>query len=81
MRDCDFLHQALEQAFLHPIVYYSKGVSMADYTNLTDCLRFSDDLHHLLLPYALSKESVKKYIAISEKATHPKRNQKLYDEY
>ena len=81
MRDCDFLHQALEQAFLHPVVYSANGVSMIDYTNLTDCLRFSDELHHLLLPYALSNENIKKYAALSEKATRQRYNPKLYDEY
>lgn len=81
MRDCDFLHQALEQAFLHPIVYSANGVSVFDYTNLTDCRRFNDDLHHLLLPYALPNENIKKFASLSEKATRQRYNQKLYDEY
>lgn len=81
MRDCDFLHQALEQAFLHPIVYSAGGISMADYTHLTDCLRFNDNSHHLLLPYTLPKENIKKYAHFAEKTTHPRHNQRLYDEY
>ncbi|MBR1600110.1 MAG: hypothetical protein IJ677_00875 [Alphaproteobacteria bacterium] len=81
MNDYDFLHQALEQAFLHPIVFSANGVSMVDYSNLTDCLRFNDNLHHLILPYPLSNESIKKYAALSEKAVKQRHNVQLYDEY
>lgn len=81
MQDNVFLNQALEQAFLHPTVNSAEGLSMNDYTNVTDCLRFSDDSHHLLLPYAIANEEIKKYAAMSHRGVHQRHNPRLYEEY
>lgn len=81
MQDNVFLNQALEQAFLHPIVNLAEGMSMNDYTNVTDCLRFGDDGHHLLLPCAIANEEIKKYATMSGRAVHQRHNPRLYEEY
>ena len=81
MQDSDFLLQALKQAFLHPIAYSVNGVSMADYIGLTDCLRFCDDRHSLLLPCPISLDSIKKYSSAVPRAVNHRRNPRLYAEY
>jgi hypothetical protein len=81
MQDSDFLLQALKQAFLHPIAYSVNGVSMTDYTGLTDCLRFCDDRHALLLPCSISLDNLKKYSSASSRAVNRRHNPRLYEEY
>ena len=70
MQDCDFLNSALEQAFRHPIIHSEHGLSMIDYTHLTDCFRFCDDYHNSLLPFALPLANVKKYSSLSGRAVN-----------
>lgn len=81
MQDSDFLIQALKQSFMHPIIHSANGVSMTDYTALTDCLRFCDDRHALLLPYAFPTDNLKKYSSTSLQAANRRRNPQLYEEY
>lgn len=81
MQDCDFLNSALEQAFRHPIIHSEHGLSMIDYTHLTDCFRFCDDYHNSLLPFALPLANVKKYSSLSGRAVKQRHNPRLYAEY
>lgn len=81
MQDTDFLLQALKQAFLHPIVHSVNGVSFIDYTGITDCLRFCDDRHGMLLPSPLPLKNIKKYAQSAARAVNRRHNPRLYAEY
>lgn len=81
MQDTDFLLQALKQAFLYPIVHSEIGISFVDYTGVTDCLRFCDDRHNVLLPYSLPLYNINKYAMSASRAVSRRYNPRLYEEY
>ena len=81
MKDNDFLLQALKQAFLHPIIHSVNGVSFIDYNGVTDCLRFCDDRHSVLLPYPIPLKNIKKYASTASIAVNSRYNPRLYEEY